>query len=419
MKNIVAFLLAGGMGSRLNVLAWMRAKPAVPFGGIYRIIDFTLSNVMHSAISHVGILTQYRPHSLMSHIVSGEAWDFIGRSRGAKVLPPSTGINDSDWYLGTADAVAQNLDYPRQCGAEQVLVLSGDHIYHMDYQPMLAFHRERDADITIAMMHVPWSETRHFGVAKTDADGRIVLWQEKPEKAESNLASMGVYIFETSYLEKVLGQRDKHDFGHDVVPHACESGRVYAYPFDGYWADVGTLRAFWQSNMDILKSDSGLELARWCVRTNVEEAGLIGDRPPAFFSGSAAVSNSLISYGCRIEGSVVNSVLSPGVRVERGASVRDSVIMHDVRIERDANLFEVIADKRSRFGTGSIIGSGECGAANIRYPDHVSTGLTVVGKGALVPPGITLQRNTIIEPWVNEESYRDFSPQAGGYLARA
>ncbi|HQI48020.1 MAG TPA: sugar phosphate nucleotidyltransferase [bacterium] len=287
MRNTVALLLAGGMGSRLNILGWMRAKPAVPFGGCYRLIDFTLSNAMYSGIQQIGILTQYRPYSLMGHIGSGESWDLIGRSRSAKVLPPSTGIDDYDWYRGTADAVAQNMQFVHRYQAERLLVLSGDHIYRMNYAPMVAFHKEKKAHITIAMMRVPWEETRHFGIGITNKEQRIIEWEEKPEKAKSNLASMGVYVFDVEYLEDALAKRSGHDFGKNIIRDAIKTKNVYAYPFEGYWADVGTIKAYWQASMDILLPESGLRLQEWGVRTNFDEEGLKGDRPPVHIGSEA------------------------------------------------------------------------------------------------------------------------------------
>lgn len=416
MRDCVAFLLAGGMGSRLNILAKTRAKPAVPFGGNYRIIDFTLSNIMHSGIEQVGILTQYQPYSLMQHIRTGEAWDFIGRSRSARILPPSTGINASDWYRGTADAVAQNLDFAKRFNARQVLILSGDHIYHMDYRPMIRFHNKRKADITVAMMHVPWKETKHFGIATVDANQRIIGWQEKPEQASNNLASMGVYVIDMSYLERALRNAKGFDFGRNIIHDAVSKDRVYAYPFDGYWADVGTLRAFWNSNMDILRRDSGLDLCKWHVRTNLDDEGHIADRPPSRIGKSAHIKNSLISFGCHIDGEVINSILSPGVRIEKGARVVDSVIMHDVVIKQKANLTEVIADKRAYFGTGSYVGAGEASQPNEKFPNHIFTGLTVIGKAAQIPAMTKIYRNTIVEPFCGKDVIAAQDLHVGSYI---
>lgn len=405
MKKTLAMLLAGGVGSRLNILAHARAKPAVPFGGLYRIIDFTLSNARNSGIINVGVLTQYKPLSLMEHIGSGEPWDFVGRMRGAKILPPRTGEKDSDWYKGTADAIRQNIDYIRNFDADQVLVLSGDHIYYMDYSKMVDFHKSRGADLTIAMMRVPWEETRHFGIATVDEHDRILTWEEKPKQTKSNLASMGVYVFNTDFLYHCLRTIPEHDFGKHVITEVIKTHTVYAYPFTGYWRDVGTLFAYWDANMDLLRPGSGLDLSRWKVYTNLEEEGRFGDRPPTRILSGANVVNSIVAQGCVIEGEVRNSVLSPGVRVGKGAVVSDSVVMHDSVIEQDAKLSFVIADKLTRFRSGCRVGFGDRTQPNRRFPGHLSEGLTIVGKLATVPPQVTIGCNCIIHPQSTEMSY--------------
>lgn len=405
MKKTLAMLLAGGVGSRLNILAHARAKPAVPFGGLYRIIDFTLSNARNSGIINVGVLTQYKPLSLMEHIGSGEPWDFVGRMRGAKILPPRTGEKDSDWYKGTADAIRQNIDYIRNFDADQVLVLSGDHIYYMDYSEMVDFHKSRGADLTIAMMRVPWEETRHFGIATIDEHDRIMTWEEKPKQTKSNLASMGVYVFNTDFLYHCLRTIPEHDFGKHVITEVIKTHTICAYPFTGYWRDVGTLFAYWDANMDLLRPGSGLDLPRWKVYTNLEEEGRSGDRPPTRIFDGANVVNSIVAQGCVIEGEVRNSVLSPGVRVGKGAVVSDSVVMHDSVIEQDAALSFVIADKLTRFRPGCRVGFGDRSRPNRRFTDHLSEGLTIVGKLATVPAKVTIGCNCIIHPQSTEISY--------------
>ncbi len=405
MKKTLAMLLAGGVGSRLNILAHARAKPAVPFGGLYRIIDFTLSNARNSGIINVGVLTQYKPLSLMEHIGSGEPWDFVGRMRGAKILPPRTGEKDSDWYKGTADAIRQNIDYIRNFDADQVLVLSGDHIYYMDYSEMVDFHKSRGADLTIAMMRVPWEETRHFGIATIDDHDRIMTWEEKPKQTKSNLASMGVYVFNTDFLYHCLRTIPEHDFGKHVITEVIKTHTICAYPFTGYWRDVGTLFAYWDANMDLLRPGSGLDLPRWKVYTNLEEEGRSGDRPPTRILDGANVVNSIIAQGCVIEGEVRNSVLSPGVRVGKGAVVSDSVVMHDSVIEQDAALSFVIADKLTRFRPRCRVGFGDRSRPNRRFTDHLSEGLTIVGKLATVPAKVTIGCNCIIHPQSTEISY--------------
>ncbi len=398
MRKTLGMLLAGGVGSRLNILAHARAKPAVPFGGLYRIIDFTLSNASNSGLTNIGVLTQYKPLSLMEHISDGEAWDFIGRMRGAKILPPRTGEKDSDWYKGTADAIRQNMDYILSHNPERVMVLSGDHIYHMDYSRMLAYHKSQKADLTIGMMRVPWEETHHFGIAIVDDDNRLTAWEEKPKKASNNLASMGIYVFNTDFLSYCLREIPEHDFGKNVITTVIRTHKVQAYMFEGYWRDVGTLYSYWNANMDLLRPDSGLNLNAWKVFTNLEEEGRRGDRQPTRIMASAAVANSFISQGCVIEGEVANSILSPGVKVLRGAKVTNSVLLHDVTIEPGAQVDRVIADKLARFGSQSQVGIGNGKKANQRFPDHLKEGLTVVGKGAQIPAKVKIGTNCIVYP---------------------
>jgi len=336
-EDALVLLLAGGIGSRLNILVGHRAKPAVPFGGLYRIIDFALSNVMNSGLTRVGVLTQYKPLSLMRHIGTGEAWDFTGRTRGVKILPPRTGEKDSDWYRGTADAIRRNIDFIEANPSEQVVLLSGDHIYQMDFDAMLAYHRHKEADVTIGMMVVPKSEIHQFGAGIVDADNRIIDWEEKPEVPRTNLASMGIYVFDTAYLLKALA-RDKQevDFWMHIIPRGIEEDRVFAYPFYGYWRDVGTIQSYWQTNMDVIRSGSDITPEKWGIRPNTEADGRPMDRAPARFLSGCSVQSSMVSAGSLIEGTVINSVLSPGVQVQKGAVVRDSVLFEDCVVEEGA-----------------------------------------------------------------------------------
>jgi len=396
--DALVLLLAGGIGSRLNILVGHRAKPAVPFGGVYRIIDFALSNVMNSDLTRVGVLTQYKPLSLMRHIGTGEAWDFTGRTRGVKILPPRTGEKDSDWYRGTADAIRQNIDFIESNPSEQVVILSGDHIYHMDFDAMIHYHRHKNADVTIGMMVVPKSEIHQFGAGIVNSENRIIDWEEKPEVPRTNLASMGIYVFDTAYLLKVLARDKKEiDFGMHIIPSAIEEDRVFAYPFYGYWRDVGTIQSYWQTNMDILRPGSGITPEQWGIRPNPDAEGLPMDRAPARFVGGCQVLGSMISAGSVIEGRVINSVLSPGVRVARGAVVRDSVIFEDCVIEEGARVDLAILDKRVRIGQGAVVGHGDnMGQANQAFPNHLYTGITLVGKKAALPAGMVVGRNCII-----------------------
>ena len=397
VQDALVLLLAGGIGSRLNLLVGHRAKPAVPFGGLYRIIDFALSNVMNSGLTRVGVLTQYKPLSLMRHIGTGEAWDFTGRTRGVKILPPRTGEQDSDWYKGTADAIRQNIDFIRGNPSEQVVILSGDHIYQMDFDAMISYHRQKKADITIGMMVVPRSEIHQFGAGIVDDQNQIIDWEEKPKEPKTNLASMGIYVFDTKYLLDTLSRdRSENDFGMHIIPRAIKKDRVFAFPFYGYWKDVGTVQSFWDANMDILREDSGISPEKWGIRPNTEAGGLPMDRAPARFVKGCKVETSMISAGCVVEGTVINSVLSPGVRVDKGAVVRDSVIFEDSTIRADARVDLVICDKGVVVGAGAVVGQGDKTKVNEDYPSHLYTGITLVGKAATVPNGMKIGRNCIL-----------------------
>jgi glucose-1-phosphate adenylyltransferase len=405
MRDTLAMILAGGVGSRLNVLVRYRAKPAVPFGGIYRIIDFALSNVMNSGLNQVAVLTQYKPLSLMGHIGTGVAWDFAGRTRGVKILPPHTGEKDSDWYKGTADAIRQNLDFIEARPSKQVLILSGDHVYYMDYRDMIKHHRDSGAKVTVAMMAVPWDQTHQFGIGILDERSRIIDWVEKPEKAGSNLASMGIYVFDTGYLVESLRATKDMDFGQHILPRAMEDGQLFAYTFHGYWRDVGTVLTYWEANMDLLRPGSGLEPETWSICTNVENEGLLFDRPPARILPGAEVKNSAITKGCVIRGIVKGSVLSPGVVVESGAKVLDSILMHNTWVGGRVLLKKVVTDKEVTIGPDSSIGLGNIDVANRLYPKHLSAGITLIGKWASVPKGAKVGTNCIIAQRVTNDMW--------------
>lgn len=406
-SDALVLLLAGGIGSRLNLLVGHRAKPAVPFGGIYRIIDFSLSNVMNSGLTRVGVLTQYKPLSLMAHIGNGSAWDFTGRTRGIKILPPRTGEKDSDWYKGTADAIRQNIDFILANPSEQVVILSGDHIYRMDFDAMLSYHQHKRADITIGMMVVPKRDIHQFGAGIIDNENRIIDWEEKPKVPRTNLASMGIYVFDTAYLLRTLGRdRKEADFGMDIIPRAINEDRVYAYPFYGYWRDVGTIQSYWETNMDIIRENSGISPEEWEIRPNPEYGERPMDRAPARFLPGSKVTSSLISAGCVIEGTVVNSVLSPGVWVEKDAVVSNSVIFDDCVIENNAVVDLAVLDKRVRVEAGAVIGHGDnLTVVNQEYPKHLYTGITLIGKEARIPQGARIGRNCIVNFGFDQESF--------------
>jgi glucose-1-phosphate adenylyltransferase len=405
-ERTLVMLLAGGRGSRLNILAADRAKPAVPFGGLYRIIDFALSNVMHSKLRYVGVLTQYRPSSLMNHLADGSSWDLAGHTAKLKILPPYQGREDFDWYSGTADAVYQNLALIKRHKPKRVLILSGDHIYNMSYREMLDFHDRNNAVATIAAMPVPWEETHRFGILVPDDDGRLVRFQEKPkEDAFSNMASMGIYVFDAEVLTEELIRTHRsggNDFGGHLIPGLLErSDRIFIHPFEGYWRDVGTLDSYWQANMDLLDPASGVPLPDWRARTNMDYESLHA-MPPSWVAPDAELDRCVVSPGCRLEGRVSRSVLSPGVVVEAGAVVEESVIMHRTVIRAGARVIRAVVDKHVEIGAGAVVGSRDADApANVQDPDHLSTGISVVGKNVTIAAGARLGANVIVHPDVD------------------
>ena len=411
MERVVVMILAGGQGERLSILSRQRAKPAVPFGGKYRIIDFSLSNCVNSGYYNVGVLTQYRPHSLNDHIGIGRPWDLDRQTGGVRLLQPYLGHVRSDWYRGTADAIYHNLFFiePRQF--RDVLILSGDHIYAMDYRPMIQFHREAEADVTVAVQEVPWADASRFGVMATAPDRRVIEFQEKPAEPRSNLASMGIYVFRKEALIKALRgentDRSMVDFGKDVIPYMIARGGVFAYPFEGYWQDVGTIQSYWEANMDLLLDPPPLNLydPDWRMHTRSEE------RPPAKLLDGAVVTQSLISHGCLIRGTVEHSVLSPGVVVRAGAVIRDSVIMTDTVIGEGAVLDRCIVDKEVVIGPGAQLGVGDDSIPNMLEPTRLNSGITLLGRKAHVPAGVTVGRNVLIAPDVQERHFtsRDVS----------
>jgi glucose-1-phosphate adenylyltransferase len=403
--QVVVMILAGGQGERLSILSRQRAKPAVPFAGKYRIIDFALSNCVNSGYYTLGVLTQYRPHSLNEHIGIGRPWDLDRSAGGVRLLQPYLGRARSDWYRGTADAIYHNLFFIEKRQYRDVLILSGDHIYAMDYRPMVEFHRERRADVTVAVQPVPWEQASRFGVMTTDDAGRIVEFEEKPLEPRSNLASMGIYVFRKEALVRAL--RDENadqsmiDFGKDVIPYMIGDGNTFAYSFEGYWQDVGTIESYWEANMDMVKEPTPLNLydPDWRIHTRSEE------RPPAKLQAGARVENSLVSHGCFIRGTVERSILSPGVVVLEGAVVRDSVVMTDSQIGPGAVVDRCIIDKEVVIGAGARLGVGDDDTPNWTEPERLNTGITLVGRNARVPGGITAGRNVLIAPNVAERHF--------------
>ena len=400
--SVLTLILAGGEGERLSILSQVRAKPGVPFGGKYRIIDFALSNTVNSGLSDVGILTQYAPRSLIDHIGVGRPWD-LDRSRGGvSLLQPYIGRGRArDWYRGTADAVLQNLDFVADRNPELVLVLAGDHVYKMDYRPFIDLHREKQAEVTCAVRTVPIQEAHRFGILSVDDDGRVTEFIEKPANPTSNLVSMGVYVFSWPFLREVLSP-ERVDFGRDVLPRMVgDRRRVYAYEFGGYWQDVGTVESYWRSNLDLLGDDPGIDLYErgWLIYTRSEE------RAPAMIRPGARVERSMISHGCVVDGVVERSVLSPGVRIGPGAVVRDSIVMFDSVIGRDAVLDRAVVDKECLIGAGAVIGEGDDLRPNRNEPERLYAGLTLVGKQARIPRGVRIGRNCRIDPGVTEADF--------------
>jgi glucose-1-phosphate adenylyltransferase len=356
-KKCVAMLLAGGKGSRLNSLTSEIAKPAVPFGGKYRIIDFALSNCVNSGIDTVGVLTQYQPLVLNSYIGIGSAWDLDRKDGGVTVLPPYSESSEVKWYTGTASAIFQNLNYLKQYKPDYVLILSGDHIYQMNYESMLEYHIEKKADVTISLIEVPWAEASRFGIMNTTNDLRIVEFEEKPDNPKNNLASMGVYIFSWNILKEYLEMDDRnsdssHDFGKDIIPMLIEGNKkLFAYPFKGYWKDVGTVQSLWEANMDLLEEDCELDLfdhERRIYSVNPNQ-------PPQYISSDAVVKESLINEGCTIEGEVEKSVLFQGVTVGKGSKIKESVIMPDATIGLNCQIERAIVPSDVNVPDGTVI----------------------------------------------------------------
>ncbi len=416
MKRTMAVILAGGEGERLSILSSVRAKPAVPFGGKYRIIDFSLSNCVNSDIDNVVVLTQYNPRSLNDHIGLGRPWDLDRNNGGVKMLQPYISRGRvAEWYRGTADAVLRNINVIEHDPSDTIVILAGDHIYKMDYQPFVAAHRSRRADVTIAVRRVPLADATRMGILAMDDSYHVTEWQEKPKQPKSDLASMGVYVFSKRALRRWLTE-ERTDFGSHVIPAMIEGGaRVFGYHFDGYWQDVGTIQSYWEANMALLEDAPELDLydKDWLIHTRSEE------RAPARVGSTSQVHRSLISHGCVINGTVVNSVLSPGVRVEVGAVVRDSIVMFDSVIRSGAVVDRAILDKEVVVGPGSIIGEGvDLTIPNRQEPARLFTGITVVGKRAIIPRGVRIGRNVKIGGDVRTSDFATRVVRSGATVER-
>ena len=417
-KEMIAMLLAGGQGSRLGVLTSKGAKPAVAFGGKYRIIDFPLSNCINSGIDTVGVLTQYQPLRLNSHIGIGIPWDLDRNFGGVTILPPYEKSGNSEWYTGTANAIYQNLDYMETFHPDYVLILSGDHIYKMDYEVMLDYHKANHADITIAAMPVPIEEASRFGVVVTDGEGRIEEFQEKPPQPKSNLASMGIYIFSWQVLKDALiALRNEPgcDFGKHIIPYCHENGqRLFAYEYNGYWKDVGTLGSYWEANMELIDIIPEFNLYEefWKIYTN---SSIL---PPQYVASQAVIDRCIIGNGAEIYGEVHNCIISSGVVIGEGAVVRDSIIMRDAQIGQGCVIDKAIIAENTKIGDHAVLGIGS-DVPNRLKPAIYSFGLVTIGENSVIPESVQIGKNTAISGVTSREDYPDGVLESGETLIKA
>ena len=417
-KEMIAMLLAGGQGSRLGVLTADVAKPAVAFGGKYRIIDFPLSNCINSGIDTVGVLTQYQPLRLNTHIGIGIAWDLDRNTGGVTVLPPYEKSDNSEWYTGTANAIYQNLNYMESYNPEYVLILSGDHIYKMDYEVMLDFHKANEADVTIAVMPVPLEEASRFGVVIADEEHRISEFEEKPENPRSNLASMGIYIFSWKLLREALvalKNQNSCDFGKHVIPYLHERGkRMYAYEFNGYWKDVGTLSSYWEANMELIDliPEFNLYEKYWKVYTNT------GAIQPQYISSDSVIVKSIIGEGSEIYGEVYSSVIGANVVIGKGSVVRGSIVMQGTVIGENVMLDKAIVAEECQIGSNVKIGEGEY-AENSFNSKVYNSELAVIGENSVIPDNVTIGKNTAISGVTEAADYENGTLKSGNSIIKA
>ena len=417
-KEMIAMLLAGGQGSRLGVLTAKVAKPAVAFGGKYRIIDFPLSNCINSGVDTVGVLTQYQPLRLNTHIGIGIPWDLDRNIGGVTVLPPYEKSSNSEWYTGTANAIYQNLEYMESYNPEYVLILSGDHIYKMDYEVMLDFHKANNAEVTIAVMPVPIEEASRFGIMIADENHRITEFEEKPEHPRSNLASMGIYIFNWKTLKEALiamADQPALDFGKHVIPYCHEKGApLYAYEFTGYWKDVGTLSSYWEANMELIDivPEFNLYEEYWKIYTKSEI------QPPDYIAGDSVVERSIIGEGSDIYGEVYNSVIGCGVTIGKGTVIRDSIIMNQTQIGEGCEINKAIIAENVVVGNQVRLGVGE-ETENDTAPHIYNHGLVTIGEKSVIPDGISVGKNSVISGVTAAADYEDSQLASGKTLIKA
>jgi glucose-1-phosphate adenylyltransferase len=414
----MAFILVGGAGERLSLLAAERAKPAVPFGGKYRIIDFCLSNCANSGVYNVAVLTQFNPRSLAVHIGVGRPWDLDRASGGVVLLQPFLSRSGRDWYKGTADAVYQNLYYIEDRRVDEVLILAGDHVYTMRYDRLLAYHRNRDADVTVAVTEVPQSEISRFGIITLDHNERVISFEEKPKSAKSNLASMGIYVFNKKVLMECLEDNSRkdnsHDFGKDILPQIFGKYKVHGYRFRGYWRDVGTVESYWQANMDLIVDLPDLNL----YNPDLEVRTAYYNAPPTKLGPRAQVVRSLVANGAIVNGQVENSVIFPRVFIEEGASIKDSIVFEDTTVNKDVIIDRSIIDKRVWVGPGACVGYGDDFTPNKEEPKHLNTGITLVGKGAKIPGEMKIGRNCKIGCWAESADFDSKVVASGDTVAK-
>ena len=417
-KEMIAMLLAGGQGSRLGVLTSNLAKPAVAFGGKYKIIDFPLSNCINSGVDTVGVLTQYRPLRLNQHVGIGIPWDLDRNIGGVTVLPPYEKSDNSEWYTGTANAIYQNLEFIDYYNPEYVLILSGDHIYKMDYENMLEYHKSCDADITLATYQVPWEEASRFGVVITDENNVISEFEEKPANPRSNKASMGIYIFSWKVLREALVKmkdQPECDFGKHIIPYCHSNGKkICAYDFKGYWKDVGTLGSYWEANMELVDIVPEFNLYEefWKIYTKTDAI------PPQYIDASGRVSRCIIGEGTEVYGDVENSVIGSGVTIEKGAVIRNSIIMNNATIGENAYMDKAIIAENVKIGKDAKLGIGE-EAVNEFKPQIYSFGLVTIGENSVIPDGVTIGKNTAISGVTTPEDYPDGNLKSGGSIIKA
>lgn len=417
-KEMIAMLLAGGQGSRLGVLTSDMAKPAVAFGGKYRIIDFPLSNCINSGIDTVGVLTQYQPLVLNSHIGIGIPWDLDRNNGGVSVLPPYERSGNADWYSGTANAIYQNLNYIDNYDPDYVLILSGDHIYKMDYEAMLDFHKQTHADVTIAAIPVPMEEASRFGIVIADEKKQITEFEEKPENPRSNLASMGIYIFSWSVLrEALITMRDQSncDFGKHIIPYCFNEGmRIFAYEFNGYWKDVGTLQSYWEANMELvdLIPEFNLYEEFWKIYTKQTMI------QPQYVAPTASIERAIVGAGDRIAGHVKNSVLGSGVVIDEDACVTNSILMKNVHIKKGAVVDHAIIAENTVIGEEAKLGEGEYAESKLNKKVYASN-LVTIGSNSVIPDRVTIGKNTAIHGVTQESDYPNMALESGGYIIKA